>query len=317
MKLKCVEDLESRLKMIREHNQDPTKTWKMGVNEFTDRTDQERKAYLGARPGPRLNVMQVSLEGVTSDDDVDWRDQGVITEVKDQGRCGSCWSFAAAETIESYYGISSGNLVQLSQQQILDCTPNPNHCGGSGGCRGATVELAFQQVIIMGGLASEWTYPYTSWFGENANCNQTRSRPVAKLSGYVNLPQNKQDPIKSHLSTQGPLAISIDASAFHDYDSGIFNACNQTNPDLNHAVQLVGYGNDENLGDFWLVRNSWTPNWGESGYIRLYRAQPGDELCGIDLTPGHGNGCDGGPPTIEVCGTCGILYDASYPVIAN
>jgi len=201
------------------------------------------------------------------DDGVDWRDQGVITAVKDQGRCGSCWAFAAAETLESYYALASDNLVQLSQQQILDCTENPQHCGGSGGCGGGTVELAYAQIVKQGGLASEWTYPYLSYFGDANVCNSTRAVPVAVMTGFVNLPANQQVPIINHLATEGPLAISVDASKWFLYESGVFDGCNQTNPDLDHAVQLVGYGTDDSLGDYWIVRNSWTPAWGESGNV--------------------------------------------------
>jgi cathepsin L len=310
---------ESRLEQIRKHNQDPTKTWKQGVNQFTDRTEKELKAFLGARPGPKKNIVRptINKEYIASLQDIDWRNTGVVTAVKDQGQCGSCWAFAAAETVESYYALASttnGNLAVLSEQQILDCTSNPNHCGGTGGCGGATVELAYQQLVKQGGLSSEWTYPYMSYFGEAFTCNATRGRVVAKVTSYVNLPANEYDPIVTQLA-QGPLAISVDASAWFTYESGVFNGCNQTNPDIDHAVQLVGMGTDPALGDYWLVRNSWSPSWAEDGYIRLHRSS--QVTCGIDTTPDHGDGCTGGPPTVTVCGTCGILYDAVYPVVAS
>jgi len=245
---------------------------------------------------------------------VDWRQKGVITAVKDQGRCGSCWSFAAAETVESYFALANpGQLRVLSEQQILDCTPNPQQCGGTGGCGGATAELAFAQIVKMGGLASEWTYPYTSYFGDAQGCNSTRFIPVARLSGYTNLPMNKAAPILDHLLNKGPLAISVDASTWSAYEEGVFDGCNQTNPDLDHAVQLVGFGTDSQYGDYWLVRNSWAPLWGENGYIRLRRTSVA--RCGTDITPDHGDGCRGGPATEYVCGTCGVVYDALYPNI--
>jgi cathepsin L len=304
------------MKEIIRHNQDKTQTWKMGVNQFTDRTDAELKEYLGARPGPKNNIVVPQTRHLKrqDEDDVDWRDQGVISAVKDQGRCGSCWSFAATESVESYAALSEGFLRILSEQQVLDCTPNPDHCGGSGGCGGATVELAFQQLAKSGGLASEWTYPYVSYFGEDHSCNATRSKIAVKVKGYANLPANDYEAITHHLLTKGPLAVSVDASEWFMYEEGVFNSCNQTNPDLDHAVQLVGMGTDDHLGDYWLVRNSWSPAWGEVGYIRLYRSST--VQCGTDLTPGDGDGCTNGPPTEYVCGTCGILYDAVYPVVA-
>jgi len=245
---------------------------------------------------------------------IDWREKFVITPVKDQGQCGSCWSFAAAETLESYWALSTGQLVSLSEQQILDCTPNPKKCGGTGGCGGATAELAYDRIKQMGGLATEWNYPYTSYYGSDYKCDPAKSASkFAKLTSYVNLPTNKLQPVITHLSTKGPLAVSVDASKWFLYESGVFDGCNQTNPDLDHAVQLVGMGTDSALGDYWLVRNSWSPSWGEKGYIRLRRTS--SLRCGVDLTPGDGDGCTNGPPTEYVCGTCGILYDALYPVV--
>jgi len=248
---------------------------------------------------------------------VDWREKGVVTPVKDQGRCGSCWTFATAESIESQWAITSkGDLAELSEQQILDCTPNPKQCGGTGGCGGGTAELAFDQIMKNGGIATEWTYPYTSYFGQGFGCqfNGTSPNAIVQVSGYKVLPSNKYDPLLNAVATVGPIAVTVDASAWGDYSSGVFDGCNQTHPDLDHAVLLVGYGTDENGGgDYWLVRNSWGPIYGENGYIRIKRTQT--LRCGIDTNPSDGTGCSDGPPQVTVCGTCGILYDSSYPIV--
>jgi len=203
----------------------------------------------------------------------------------------------------------------LSEQQILDCTPNPNDCGGTGGCGGGTVELAYAQIQKMGGLSTEADYPYISGGGDSQACQTATIQPVAKISGYVNLPTNKLAPILQHLSTKGPLAISVDAGSWSGYGGGVFDGCDQQNPDLDHVVQLVGAGNDPSIGDYWLVRNSWSSDWGENGYIRLRRTQ--ELRCGVDTSPQDGDGCNGGPSTVTVCGTCGILYDALYPTVSN
>jgi len=247
--------------------------------------------------------------------EMDWRDAGVVTPVKDQGECGSCWTFATAEETESSYAIATGKLHTLSEQQILDCTPNPNQCGGTGGCDGGTAELAWARITAMGGLSSEWTYPYQSYFGTAYQCRSNQANPVVRVSSFVNLPTNEQDPILAYLGTTGPLAISVTAASWSTYESGVFDDCNKTNPDIDHAVQLVGYGVDATLGNYWLVRNSWSPSWGEEGYIRLQRGT--DFTCGVDLTPRDGDGCSGGPPTVKVCGTCGILFDGVYPVVVK
>ena len=116
------------------------------------------------------------------------------------------------------------------------------------------------------------------------------------------------------VATEGPIAITVDASSWSNYESGVFNGCNQTHPELDHAVVLVGYGNDINLGDYWLIRNSWSPTWGEKGYIRLKRHAPVEEPCGTDIAPADGIACKGDTAPEYVCGTCGMLYDSSYPV---
>jgi len=245
-------------------------------------------------------------------DNVDWRTAGIITEVKNQGNCGSCWSFGAAECVESMYAQVTNKLVVLSEQNILDCTPNPNHCGGTGGCGGGTVELAYDR-IKQKGIATEKDYPYKSGSsGVDYSCKNNIA-PFTNMTDYVNLPVNQQSPIMDALANIGPLAINVDASSWFGYRSGVFDGCDQDSPDVNHVVQLVGYGTDSQYGDYWLVRNSWGSSYGEKGYIRIKR-ESGTPRCGIDESPSDGTGCDGGPPTVKVCGTCGILFDALYPV---
>lgn len=315
---------ETNLRNIKYHNKDSTKTWKQGVNKFTDRTTNELKAYLGSKPGPKNNIKSDTNTNINTNSKikhnlqdlpnyVDWRTIDIVTPVKDQGDCGSCWAFATAETLESHYAIKTKYLNILSEQQILDCTPNPDQCGGTGGCGGATAELGFAKIIQMGGLASEWTYPYISYNGSNYKCSSEKFVPIATMTSYVNIPTNDYNVMIYSLASYGPLVVSVDASSWFSYESGIFDGCNQTNPDLDHAVQLVGM-DFSSLGEYWwIVRNSWGPKWGEEGYIRL--AKSSNVTCGIDLTPNDGDGCKNGPSTVKVCGTCGILYDGVYPII--
>jgi len=255
-----------------------------------------------------------SIEELGFPKKVDWREKGIITAVKDQGDCGSCWAFGTAEQVESYFALATGHLYDLSIQQILDCTPNPKQCGGQGGCAGGTPEIAFAQINVTGGLASEWTYPYTSHGGANEKCfYDALTPPIANVSSFVKLPTNDYIAVIAALANTGPLVISVDANGWQHYESGVFSGCNQTNPDLDHSVQLVGYGTDDTYGGYWLVRNSWTPLWGDDGYIKINR--PDNQTCGTDLHPLDGSGCAGGPATQEVCGSCGILFDTCYPIV--
>ena len=159
----------ARLHEIRSHNAEAHHSWKKGVNAFTDRTDAERRGLRGYHKPTGFSRRHVMLEHYHEPDaslsvapealptSVDWRDKGVVSAVKDQGQCGSCWSFASAETLESMWALQTGELPVLSEQQILACTPNDNDCGGTGGCGGGTAELAYSTLLANnGGLTSEW-----------------------------------------------------------------------------------------------------------------------------------------------------------------
>jgi cathepsin L len=175
-------------------------------------------------------------------------------------------------------------MFDLSVQQMAMCAPNPSktpficyfsllsnlllcsascldHCGGSGGCAGATAELAFDYVTGSTGLYQEYQYSYTSYYGKDAACTIPSSgSPVATIDGYVTLPFNNYTALMNAIATVGPIAVSVDASAWSSYESGIFDNCNQNQPDIDHAVVLVGYGEESNGSKFWIIRNSWSPS---------------------------------------------------------
>eukprot|EP01088_Endostelium_zonatum_P021276 TRINITY_DN82_c0_g1_i1.p1 TRINITY_DN82_c0_g1~~TRINITY_DN82_c0_g1_i1.p1 ORF type:complete len:374 (+),score=78.37 TRINITY_DN82_c0_g1_i1:69-1190(+) len=311
------------MQKILQHNSDASQTWKMGVSHLTDVSEYEFRNMLGGRllfeeSVPELAEIrskhQIPYQAPTSTFTlpavVDWRQHNIITAVKDQGECGSCWTFGTTETIESYFANKTGQLSDLSEQQILDCTPNPKQCGGTGGCGGGTPELAYAQIIKNEGITTEWQYPYISYYAQAGSCHIKNTVSVlARLRGYTKLPANQMEPMMRHIAESGPLAVNVDASSWQHYSAGIFNGCNQTHPDIDHVVQLVGYG-----PGYWLIRNSWSPVWGEKGYIKLYRGP--HETCGTDLNPQDGTGCNDGPKQVTVCGNCGLWYDTSFPVIA-
>lgn len=210
---------------------------------------------------------------------IDWRTKSVVSPVKDQGACGSCWAFAATAVIESHVALNSGLLFDLSPQQITSCTPNPNKCGGNGGCAGATCELAFDYVAgTTTGILQEFQYSYSSYYGNTGVC-QVPSGGVATVGGYVKLPENNYTALMNAIATVGPIAISVEAQ-WGGYEEGVFNGCTDANTDINHAVVLVGYGEQDGQ-KYWLVRNSWSPSWGEAGYIKLLRSDSDDEVKAI------------------------------------
>jgi len=302
---------EANLLLIKEHNANPDKDWHATVNQFTDMSSGEFETYSTGRKWGAINFGSQEMykpSGKALPDSVDWREQGVVTSPKDQGSCGSCWAFSAAETLESHLAIATGDaIVNLSPQQIVSCAPNPDQCGGSGGCDGSTQPLAFNYTQTAG-ITTDASYPYSARTG---TCDTSKITPVAYNSGYVELPVNDADALMDAVANQGPIAISIAAGGFHFqfYGGGVLKNCNDFVMD--HAVQLVGYGTDSGQ-DYWLVRNSWGASWGEKGYIRFAR-YPGNEPCGVDKNPADGDACAGDTTPRTYCGECGILSSSSYP----
>merc|ERR1712002_82859 len=311
------------VKEIEEHNKSGKSSYKKVINKFADMTQEEFMTMNGYKNAPKPGTKFADVRDVKVEDlpaSVDWRDKGAISAVKDQGYCGSCWAFATVETLESYVQIASGNSVEeLSAQHITSCTPNELKCGGSGGCQGSIPQLGFVYTQLFG-LTKEEDYPYTSGnMGVTGNCKYSPNSmdTLATLRGYETLPRNSLEAVMNHLANVGPLSVAVAASGWSFYGGGVFDGCDyDRNIEINHAVQLVGYGTDPSEGDYWLVRNSWGPGWGEGGYIKLKREATA--VCGTDDTPLMGTGCvDDGNDVLNVCGQCGILFDVCYPIGAG
>lgn len=314
----------ANLREVESHNYNGLTSFKKGVNQFSDRTQEEFESinfgYKSLRMHSESSLFKTAnIDGYSMENlpkSVDWRTKGAVTTVKNQGQCGSCWAHAAVETIESFLQINTGELMELSVQQITSCAPNVNHCGGNGGCEGSIPQLGFVYAQLYG-LNSESQYPYVS--GKTQHTEQCHFSPhnvsaKVTLKGYEILPRNNMTAFMAHLAYKGPLAISVAASNLREYSSGVFDGCSfNKNMVLNHEIQLVGYGEDEDLGEYWIARNSWGPNWGENGYIRFKRYD--HVTCGKDTKPKDGSGCDDdGFDEFYVCGECGLLFEGVYPV---
>lgn len=327
---------QSRLEKIQAHNAGGH-SWRMGVNQFTDMTDAERDSYHGFNyPLSVVNrvhdignydraassaLLKAPLAG---DVNFSWIDRGYMGGVKNQGGCGSCWSFSAISALESHVAIGRGNrgVPTLSVQQFVDCVENPFECGGTGGCYGATAELAYEYSSKMS-IRGEYEYPYVDFKGGKTDKNRcpTRSGGASSVitDGYVRVPANNQDATLAALE-RGPLVVAVFASLWKDYESGIFDGCSRVaNNVINHGVVLTGAGDDGRGNSWWEIRNSWGPQWGEHGVMRL-RRNARAAACYIDLDPLDGTECrlpGPVPANITVCGECGILWDPVFPVGAR
>jgi cathepsin L len=309
------------LSRVRDHNLKSNLPWKEGINKYSAMTVEEKQVFKGRNKGAAAAQklkhqvpMNIDLKPVSDlPAAVDWREKNLVGPVKDQGHCGSCWAFASTAVIESHVAKESGLMMDLSVQQMTMCAPNPDHCGGKGKCEGSTAELAFDYVAGVDGMFSEYQIGYSAYTGVDSNCSSGLGSPAASITGFTALPENDYTSLMNAVATVGPVAVSVDASSWSAYEGGIFDGCNKTNPDVDHLVVLVGYG-EENGQKYWIVKNSWSPAWGEKGYIRIARYDNEDQMCGTDITPTDGVVCEGDNEPVKVCGTCGMIYDASYPV---
>ncbi|AEN03980.1 cathepsin-like cysteine proteinase [Helicoverpa assulta nucleopolyhedrovirus] len=237
-----------------------------GVNKFSDKTPDE---VLHSNTGFFLNLSQhytlcenrivKGAPNIRLPDYYDWRDTNKVTPIKDQGVCGSCWAFVAIGNIESQYAIRHNKLIDLSEQQLLDCDEVDL------GCNGGLMHLAFQELLLMGGVETEADYPYQ---GSEQMCTLDNRKIAVKLNSCFKYDIRDENKLKELVYTTGPVAIAVDAMDIINYRRGILNQCHIY--DLNHAVLLIGWGIENNV-PYWIIKNSWGEDWGENGYLRVRR----------------------------------------------
>lgn len=236
---------EKNLVLINKHNADHTQTYKMGVNQFTIYSTEEFAT--------RFLTPMISPEARTGDDayevvgDVDWTTQGKVTPVKNQGQCGSCWAFSAVGVLEAWF-LFKGQNLNLSEQQLVDCS-RPQ---GNQGCNGGWPHSALSY-IQANGITTSAAYPYVA---KDQACKTQGG--AYKISGYTSY---SGCPGLSSQINNSPVSVTVDATNWSPYRSGVFTNCATG---INHAVLLVGV-----IGGAWKIKNSWGTGWGEAGYIRL------------------------------------------------
>jgi cathepsin L len=322
---------EKRIAAAEAHNSDPDRLWTAGVNKLWDWTDSEMQSLRGwdgsARPeGAGLRSVRPHSTFLQSrSEDLPTEKLWSVTatnNIRNQGDCGSCWAIAASTVLAAHTEIHTGTVRTFSAQQIVDCTPNPKQCGGDGGCKGATAELAMDWVLA-NGCGEENDDPYQAQDGQcpGAGSKVAMAQIFGEapangggaafgMVGWETLPKNEYEPVVRALAERGPVAVSVAADAWFNYESGIFNGCDK-DAVIDHAVTAIGYGQEDGT-KYWVIQNSWGSDWGEGGRIRMQR-HDADTYCGMNNKPELGVACKGDTTPVPVCGMCGVLFDSVVP----
>merc|ERR1711915_73651 len=276
---------EDNHKFIQEHNAKYAaglESYEVGENEFNDMTNEEFVSMMNglrySETSERLNpVFSPSLDSVP--EKVDWREEGYVTGVKNQGQCGSCWAFSATGALEGAHFAKTKQLVSLSEQNLVDCSSR----WGNHGCNGGLMDFAFKYIKDNKGIDTEESYPYTAKQGHK--CLFNKENIGATLTSWTDVKSRSEEDLEAAVATVGPVSVAIDAGhrGFQMYKSGVYHELLCSSTRMNHGVLAVGYGSIKNwLGKedkYWIVKNSWGTSWGNKGYINM--AKEASNMCGI------------------------------------
>jgi len=273
---------EKNLNFINQHNLEQSlgkHTYTVKMNKYGDLTNKEFVKQMNTfNMTKKVQKVQGSRflapSNVAIPDSVDWRTQGYVTPVKDQGQCGSCWAFSAVASLEGQHFKASGKLVSLSEQNLVDCSGN----FGNMGCDGGLMDQAFSYIKANKGIDTEESYPYEA---QDGDCRFKAENVGATDTGFTDITSGSEDELASAIATVGPISVAIDASqdSFQFYSSGIYSDDGCSSTELDHGVTAVGYGSLGQGQDFYIVKNSWGDSWGMKGYINMARND--NNMCGI------------------------------------
>ncbi|KAL5768511.1 hypothetical protein ACOSP7_015057 [Xanthoceras sorbifolium] len=250
-------------------------SYTLGVNKFADWTWEEFERH---RLGAAQNCSATTNGNHKLTQDVlpetkDWRETGIVSPVKDQGHCGSCWTFSTTGALEAAYHQAFGKGISLSEQQLVDCAQAFNNFG----CSGGLPSQAFEYIKYNGGLDTEEAYPYT---GKDGKCKFSTENIGVQVLESVNITLGAEDELKHAVAVVRPVSVAFQVvKEFRLYKTGVYTSttCGSTPMDVNHAVVAVGYG-VENGVPYWLIKNSWGADWGDNGYFKM---EMGKNMCGV------------------------------------
>jgi len=274
---------EANVEIIHTHNLEHDlglHSFTLGLNKYADLTNEEfnkQMNTLKVHPGNQTNDVNRRTYVVPANykrpDWIDWTQKGYVTQVKDQGQCGSCWAFSSTGSLEGQHFAKTGQLVSLSEQNLVDCSQSY----GNAGCNGGWMDNSFRYIQANGGIDTEDSYPYET---RTANCRFNPGAVGATDTGFVDVPSQDENALQDACGNVGPISVAIDAShsSFQMYKDGLYDepACSTTN--LDHGVLVVGYGVKDGQ-DCYIVKNSWGSSWGTGGYILMSRNK--GNQCGI------------------------------------
>jgi len=277
---------KENLKMIARHNEGKH-SYTMDMNHLGDLTSKEFKAMMNGFKRSKLAAtndksskapIYLPPSNVVLPENVDWRKEGYVTPVKNQGQCGSCWAFSTTGSLEGQHFRKTSKLVSLSEQNLVDCSTS----FGNNGCEGGLMDNAFKYIKANDGIDTEITYPYKAVDGK---CVFNVSDVGATDTGFIDVKQGSEKDLQSACATVGPISVAIDAGhmSFQFYHKGVYDNEDCSSTELDHGVLVVGYGVYKTTfgeaKDYWLVKNSWGPSWGLEGYIMMSRNK--NNQCGI------------------------------------
>jgi len=265
------------------------KSFTVEINQYADLSNKEFQAhYMGLKTidaSKRNNDNVEELDGPTPLPAFwDWRAKGAVTHVKDQGHCGSCWSFSSTGATEGCHFVTNGTLISLSEQNLIDCSV----VWGNEGCQGGLMDDAFQYMISNGGIDSELSYPYLA---KDGKCNYNATACASAVNDYKDVNSGSESSLQKAVY-MAPVAVAIDASlsSFQLYSGGVYYEAACSSTQLDHGVLAVGWGYDNSTKmDYWIVKNSWGIGWGQEGYIWMARNKSNN--CGIATMASYPVGC--------------------------